>query len=248
MLSKAFLLKAADTLGLSPEIFALFLVVIVLVALLLFVIRFCGSLMPLTKPIDWVGEWLGAIANWLVLLSCVLSAGNAIVRYLFTPIREALNDKTLATFHPLLRIFEPAMDAYSAHANGFLEGQWYLFGAMVLLGASYTLKVNEHVRVDLFYGAVSDRTRHWIDLLGGVFFLMPMCLILIWFTWPWFVDSWNINEASTNAGGLIRWPVKLLLPVGFALLAIQGFSEIVKRAAALKGIHVHEYAYEKPLQ
>lgn len=213
------LFRIGDALGLDPEIFGALVGLTALLSLLFFVIRFCAELMPLAKAIDWVGEYLGIIANWLVLLSCVISAGNATSRYMF-----------------------------NASSNAWLEIQWYMFGGMVLLGAAYTLKVNEHVRVDLFYGSVTDRTRHWIDLLGGVFFLMPMCLILIWFTWPWFVESWKIGESSTNAGGLIRWPVKLLLPVGFALLAIQGFSEIVKRAAALKGIHHHEYAYEKPLQ
>ena len=106
---------------------------------------------------------------------------------------------------------------FSVSSNGWLEIQWYMFAGMVLLGAPYTLKMNEHVRVDLLYGMVSERTRIWIDILGGFLFLLPICVILIYFTWPWFVDSWHINEGSSNAGGLIRWPVKLLLPVGFAL-------------------------------
>jgi TRAP-type mannitol/chloroaromatic compound transport system permease small subunit len=180
---------------------------------------FCRQLMPLTKLIDRLGEWLGVVASWLVLLACLVSAGNATIRYLI-----------------------------SNSSNAWLELQWYMFAGMVLLGAAYTLKVNEHVRVDLIYGMVSDRTRHWIDLLGGAVFLMPMCIIMIWFTWPWFVQSWAINESSNNAGGLIRWPVKLLLPVGFGLILLQGISEMIKRAAALRGFHVHEYAYEKPLQ
>ena len=104
---------------------------------------------------------------------------------------------------------------------------------MVLFGAAWTLKVNEHVRVDLVYGMVTDRTRIWIDLIGGVLFLMPMCIILIYFTWPWFVDAWYSGEVSTNAGGLVRWPVKLVLPVGFGLVALQGVSEIIKCIAAL---------------
>lgn len=180
---------------------------------------FCRQLMPLTGVIDKLSEWLGVIASWLVLLACLVSAGNATIRYMI-----------------------------SNSSNAWLELQWYMFGGMVLLGAAYTLKVNEHVRVDLIYGMVSDRTRHWIDLLGGAIFLMPMCIIMIWFTWPWFVQSWEINESSNNAGGLIRWPVKLLLPVGFGLILLQGISEMIKRAAALRGFHVHEYAYEKPLQ
>lgn len=180
---------------------------------------FCRELMPLSRAIDRVGGALGVVASWLVLLACVVSAGNATIRYIFS---------------------------YSS--NAWLELQWYMFAGMVLLGSAYTLKVNEHVRVDLFYGMVSDRTRHWIDLLGGAIFLLPMCIVMIWFTWPWFVQSWTLNEASNNAGGLIRWPVILLLPVGFVLILVQGISEMIKRAAALRGFHQHEYAYEKPLQ
>ncbi|CAN7329035.1 TRAP transporter small permease subunit [Bosea sp. LjRoot90] len=175
--------------------------------------------MPLARAIDRLGGSLGVIASWLVLLACLISAGNATIRYLF-----------------------------SSSSNAWLELQWYMFAGMVLLGSAYTLRVNEHVRVDLFYGIVSDRTRHWIDLVGGAVFLMPMCLVMIWFTWPWFVQSWTLNEASNNAGGLIRWPVILLLPVGFTLILLQGISEMIKRAAALRGFHQHEYAYEKPLQ
>lgn len=180
---------------------------------------FCRQLMPLARVIDKLGSSLGVIASWLVLLACLISAGNATIRYLFS---------------------------YSS--NAWLELQWYMFAGMVLLGSAYTLRVNEHVRVDLFYGIVSDRVRHWIDLVGGAVFLMPMCLVMIWFTWPWFVQSWTLNESSSNAGGLIRWPVILLLPVGFTLILLQGISEMIKRAAALRGFHQHEYAYEKPLQ
>src|SRR5207344_1023080 len=116
------------------------------------------------------------------------------------------------------------------------------------LGAPYTLKMNEHVRVDLIYGMVSERTRIWIDIICGFLFLLPICVILTYFTWPWFIESWTINEASSNAGGLIRWPVKLLLPVGFVLMALQGVSEIIKRIAALSDSYRLEHAYEKPLQ
>lgn len=218
-MQSTFVFDIAKSLGFDPEIFGGIVILCLLVLLLAFVRAFCEQLLPLAGVIDKFSGVLGAIANWLVLIACLISAGNATSRYLF-----------------------------NASSNAWLEIQWYMFGAMVLLGAAYTMRVNEHVRVDLFYGAVSERARHWIDLLGGVFFLMPMCFILMWFTWPWFVDSWNINESSNNAGGLIRWPIKLLLPVGFALLALQGFSEIVKRAAALKGVYTHEFAYEKPLQ
>ena len=123
-----------------------------------------------------------------------------------------------------------------------------MFAAMVLLGAAYTLKLNEHVRVDLFYGSANERTRLWIDIIGGLLFLLPICVILIYFTWPWFVDSWRLNEGFSNAGGLLRWPVKLILPVGFFLMVLQGTSEIIKRIAALEHVIYVEFKYEKPLQ
>jgi len=176
-------------------------------------------LLKISAAIDWVNAQFGVIANWLVLLACLISAGNAFSRYLV-----------------------------SMSSNGWLEIQWYMFGGMVLLGAPYTLKMNEHVRVDLIYGMVSERTRIWIDIIVGFLFLLPICLILMWFTWPWFVDSYIHNEESSNAGGLIRWPVKLMLPVGFALMALQGVSEIIKRIAALEHVIDMEFKYEKPLQ
>jgi TRAP-type mannitol/chloroaromatic compound transport system permease small subunit len=177
------------------------------------------GLLVLSREIDRLNEKFGVIANWLVLLACLISAGNAASRYLF-----------------------------SASSNAWLEIQWYMFAGMVLLGAPYTLKMNEHVRVDLLYGMVSDRTRIWIDVVGGFLFLLPICIILTYFTWPWFVESWRIGEISSNAGGLVRWPVKLMLPVGFALMALQGISEIIKRIAALEHVIEAEFKYEKPLQ
>jgi len=177
------------------------------------------ALVALSRAIDWVNAQFGVIANWLVLLACLISAGNAFSRYLF-----------------------------SVSSNGWLEIQWYMFAAMVLLGGPYTLKMNEHVRVDLLYGMASQRTRIWIDIICGFLFLLPMCAIFIYFTWPWFVDSWKINEISSNAGGLVRWPVKLILPVGFVLMALQGISEIIKRIAALEHVIDEKFTYEKPLQ
>jgi TRAP-type mannitol/chloroaromatic compound transport system permease small subunit len=176
-------------------------------------------LLRLSAAIDALNERFGVIANWLVLLSCLISAGNAASRYLF-----------------------------SQSSNGWLEIQWYMLAGMVLLGGPYALKMNEHVRVDLFYGMVSERTRIWIDIVGGLLFLLPICVILIYFTWPWFVESWRLGEGSSNAGGLIRWPVKLVLPVGFALMALQGISELIKRIAALEHVIEAEFKYEKPLQ
>lgn len=177
------------------------------------------GLLAFSRAVDWFSTRIAVVANWLVLLAAVVSAGNAASRYLF-----------------------------SESSNGWLEIQWYMFAGMVLLGAPYTLKMNEHVRVDLVYGMVSERTQIWIDIVGGILFLLPICIILTYFTWPWFVESWLQNEQSSNAGGLVRWPIKLLLPVGFCLMAIQGVSEIIKRIAALEHVIDIEFKYEKPLQ
>jgi len=178
-----------------------------------------GALLRISRAIDWFNEKFGVIANWLVLIACLVSAGNAASRY-----------------------------AFSASSNAWLEIQWYMFAGMVLLGGPYTLYRNEHVRVDLIYGSATERTKIWIDIVGGFLFLLPICVILTYFTWGWFVDSWTIHESSSNAGGLIRWPVKLLLPVGFVLMALQGISEIIKRFEALAHHHRLEFDYEKPLQ
>ena len=177
------------------------------------------ALLKISAAIDAVNEKFGFIANYFVLFAALISAGNAGSRYLF-----------------------------SQSSNAWLEVQWYMLAGMVLLGGPYALKMNEHVRVDLFYGMVSERTRIWIDIVGGLTFLLPICVILIYFTWPWFVESWRIGELASNAGGLIRWPVKLVLPVGFALMALQGISELIKRIAALEHVIEAEFKYEKPLQ
>ena len=177
------------------------------------------ALLRLSGAIDGVNERFGRIADWCVLLACLISAGNALVRY-----------------------------GFSFSSNAWLEIQWYLFAAMFMLGAPYTLKRNEHVRVDVIYGNLSPRLKFWVDLLGGILFLMPPVLIIGWMSWPLFYDSWQSGEVSSNAGGLIRWPVKLLLPLGFGLLALQGFSEIIKRIAALRGYEGGVAEYEKPLQ
>jgi TRAP-type mannitol/chloroaromatic compound transport system permease small subunit len=176
-------------------------------------------LLRLSRAIDWVNDQFGRVATWMVLIATLISAANAGSRYMF-----------------------------SISSNAWLEIQWYLFAGMVLLGAPYVLKINEHVRVDLLYSMLPERGRLWIDLLGGIFFLLPICLIMIYFTWPWFVESWRIGESSMNAGGLARWPVKLVLPVGFALVALQGVSEIIKRIQALIEHRNLEFEYEKPLQ
>jgi TRAP-type mannitol/chloroaromatic compound transport system permease small subunit len=177
------------------------------------------ALLKLSRIIDAANDRFGVVAVWLVLFCCMISAGNAFSRHFL-----------------------------NASSNAWIEVQWYMFAAMVLLGGPFTLKINEHVRVDLIYGSLPERARLWIDIVGGLLFLLPICVILIYFTWPFFLDSWRIHEGSSNAGGLIRWPVKLLLPIGFTLMALQGVSEIIKRVAALSGHHRLEYRYEKPVQ
>ena len=139
---------------------------------------------------------------------------------------------------------------FSESSNGWLEIQWYMFAGMVLLGAPYTLKMNEHVRVDLFYMTLGRRGQLWIDILGTLVFLLPTCIILAWLSWPFFMQSFAVGEHSSNAGGLLRWPIKLVLPVGFLLVALQGLSELIKRVAFLNGIPVEslEAHYERPTQ
>lgn len=176
-------------------------------------------LLKFSAAVDAVNERFGRIADWLVLLSCLVSAGNAASRY-----------------------------AFSLSSNAYLEIQWYMFAGMVLLGGPYTLKMNEHVRVDLVYASVSERKQLWIDTLGLIVFLLPVMTYLTWLSWPFFVASWNSGEISTNAGGLILWPVKALIPLGFALMVVQGVSELIKRIAALRGIQKLDTKYEAPLQ
>jgi TRAP-type mannitol/chloroaromatic compound transport system permease small subunit len=177
------------------------------------------AMLALSRVIDAVNEKLGVIADALVLLSCLISAGNAFSRY-----------------------------AFSISSNAWLEIQWYMFGALVLLGASYTLKRNEHVRVDIVYSNVSTRRQIWIDIFGGVLFLLPATIILAYLSWPIFHNSWMQNEVSSNAGGLLRWPIKIFLPIGFALLSLQGISELIKRVAMLTGHMQADLHYERPLQ
>ncbi len=169
--------------------------------------------------IDRLNHRIGHAASWAVLLACVISAGNAVSRY--------------------------ALDLSS---NGWLEIQWYLFGGTVMLGAATVLCRNEHVRVDLLYGRLPAKWRAWIDLLGLAFFLLPFTLLVAYLAWPFFVDSWVQQEMSSNDGGLIRWPIKLAIPLGFALLSLQGVSEVIKRIAFLAGRHNMDTHYERPLQ
>ena len=197
--------------------------------------------LAITRVIDELNRRIGIVAIYLVLFASLVSAFNAIFRYstgaMFWLDRYFGGD-----------FFGRIVKIYGENSNTLTEAQWYMFAGIVMLGGAWTLKVNEHVRVDLLYGSVSERTRTWIDLLGGIFFLLPMCALMIYFTWPWFMQSWLTNEGSNQAGGLIRWPFKLLVPVGFALLGLQGISEIIKCVLALTHGYVREFAYEKPLQ
>ena len=176
-------------------------------------------LLRISRAIDAFNKLAGIVAAVAVLVGCAVSAGNAVMRY-----------------------------GFSISSNAWLEIQWYMFGATVLLGAAYTLAKNVHVRIDIIYGHVSLRTQLWIDIAGMILFLLPTCLIIGWVSWPLFSNSYALGEISSNAGGLIRWPVKLLLPLGFFLLGLQGVSEIVKRIAALQGHRELVARYEKPLQ
>src|ERR1700735_3307323 len=164
-------------------------------------------LLAISTTIDKINEKIGYICNFLVLAACVLSAGNAMIRYAF---------------------------GYSS--NGWLELQWYMFAVIVMFGASYTLKRNEHVRVEIFYLMLSERGQLWLDLICAIVFLVPICLLLAYLSWPFFIMSYDVGEMSGNAGGLVRWPIKFVLPAGFVLLALQGVSEIIKRIAALAGL------------
>jgi TRAP-type mannitol/chloroaromatic compound transport system permease small subunit len=201
------------------------------------------GLLRLSRAIDELGRRTGIIANWFVLLAALVCAFDALLRYSLSSVIWL--DRLLSSGSGRLGWL---FDIYRENSNSLRDLQLVLFAGMVMLGASWTLKVNEHVRVDLFYASVNDRRRIWIDLTGTIFFLMPMCALLIYFSWPWFMESWTGNELSQNAGGLPRWPAKLFLPLGFALLMLQGVSEIIKCVAALTTDYRREHGYEKPVQ
>ena len=177
------------------------------------------ALLAFSRVIDAMNERLSYVANWFVLLSCLISAGNAFSRY-----------------------------AFGASSNAWLEIQWYMFAGIVMLGTSYTLKKNEHVRVDIVFSNLSTRKQIGVDIFGAILFLLPATLIMAYLSWPIFHNSWMENEVSANAGGLTRWPVKILIPLGFALLSLQGLSELIKRWAMLTGKMEANLHYERPLQ
>jgi len=164
-------------------------------------------LLGLSRLIDAFSERLGKLIYWLVLLAVVISAGNAVVRKVF-----------------------------NTGSNAFLEIQWYLFSAVFLLGAGYVFLKNAHVRIDFISNRLSPRARNIIDIVGILLILWPFCILFIELSWPIFTRAWVSGEMSQNAGGLIRWPVFLLMPVGFALLMLQGVSELIKRFAFLAGL------------
>ena len=164
-------------------------------------------LLSLSRLIDRITERIGHALYWLILVTVLISAANAVVR-----------------------------KAFNYSSNSYLEMQWYLFSAVFLGAAGYTLLRNEHVRIDVISGKLSPRTRAWIDILGTLFFLLPMAILIGWLGWPVFVDSYVRGEVSSNAGGLIIWPARLLVPIGFFLLAVQGISELIKRVAFLMGL------------
>jgi TRAP-type mannitol/chloroaromatic compound transport system permease small subunit len=183
-----------------------------------------GGLLALSRGIDRLNEFIGKAVGWLILLAILVSAGNAVIR-----------------------------KAFNMSSNAWLELQWYLYGAAFLLAAAYTLKQNEHIRIDIVYGLFSRRKQHWIDLFGHVFFLMPFVLLMLYYFVPYFLLSFRSDEYSSNAGGLVIWPAKLMLLIGFFLLALQGISEIIKKIAVMRGdmedptpfISVHEAAEEE---
>lgn len=166
-----------------------------------------GPLLKLSHGIDWVNDHVGRLIRWLVLAAVLISATNAIVR-----------------------------KAFNISSNGFLEIQWYLFAGVFMLGAGYAFLRNAHVRIDFISSKLSKRTNAIIDALGIVIFVIPLCIILIVLSWPLFYNSWVTGEMSQNAGGLIRWPVMLLMPLGFFILLAQAGSELIKRVAFLRGV------------
>ncbi len=165
-----------------------------------------AGLLALSRVIDRINEFIGKWVSWLILVAILVSAVNAVIRKTF-----------------------------NMSSNAWLELQWYLFGAAFLLAAAYTLRQNEHIRIDIIYGMWSRRVQHWIDLFGHVFFLMPFVVLMIFYFVPYVSLSYRIGEVSTNSGGLILWPAKLLLLIGFVQLGAQGISEIIKKIAIMTG-------------
>jgi len=165
-----------------------------------------NALLAFSRLVDRATDRLGHTIYWLVLAAVLISAANAVVR-----------------------------KAFNYSSNSFLEIQWYLFSVIFLFGAGYTLLRNDHVRIDIIQGRLSPRAQNWIDVVGIVLFLWPMSFVIMWLSWPLFVDSLARHEVSSNAGGLLIWPARLMMPIGFALLIMQSVSELIKRIAFLRG-------------
>lgn len=176
-------------------------------------------LFKLAELIDAINNKLCVFAMWAILISCFISCANAVIRFVF-----------------------------NNSSNGWLEIQWYLFAAAVMLGAGMVLRVNEHVRVDVIYGQLSTRAKVYIDLMGLVFFLLPVMVLMMYLSYPLFIDKFYSGEVSSNAGGLIRWPVWLMLPLGYLMILLQGISEIIKRVGWLTNQYEMNLVYERPLQ
>jgi TRAP-type mannitol/chloroaromatic compound transport system permease small subunit len=165
------------------------------------------GLLKIAGAIDALNTTIGRALIWLVLVMVLVSTGNALSRYLL-----------------------------NLSSNAWLELQWYLFAAVFLGCAGYTLLNDEHIRIDVISSHLSRRAQVWIDIFGTLFFLLPVSILILWLSWPVFMNAWLSNETSSNAGGLIRWPARLLIPAGFFLLSLQGFSELIKRIAFLRGL------------
>jgi TRAP-type mannitol/chloroaromatic compound transport system permease small subunit len=166
-----------------------------------------GALLAFSRAVDRVSDLIGRSMGWLILAAILISAGNAVVRKVF-----------------------------NSSSNAWLELQWYLFGAAFMLAAAYTLKQNEHVRVDVFYATRSRATQHWIDLFGHVVFLLPFVALMTWLLYPYALQAYRSGDVSANAGGLVIWPARVLLLAGFALLTFQALSEIIKKVAVIRGL------------
>jgi TRAP-type mannitol/chloroaromatic compound transport system permease small subunit len=177
------------------------------------------KLLAFADGVDRLTEAIGQALKWLVLAATLISAGNALIRY-----------------------------SLHTSSNGWLELQWYMFGAMFLIGAGYALKHEEHVRVDVFFSRLDPQQQAWIDVAGTILFLLPTAILIGWMAIPMVVNSMRIWEGSSDPGGLLRWPVKILIPLGFALLTLQAVAEIIKKLAVALGIREPGKAYEKPVQ
>jgi TRAP-type mannitol/chloroaromatic compound transport system permease small subunit len=198
----------------TATIAAILLIVAAAVLWTLLFDRHMSALIALARVIDRVTAFIGKAVSWLILLAVLVSAGNAISR-----------------------------KAFDVASNAWLELQWYLFGAAYLLAAAYTLQQNEHIRIDILYNMYSRRRQNIVDLFGHVFFLMPFVLLMLAYFFPYVLLSFHSGEVSTNAGGLIIWPGKLMLLLGFALLALQGVSEIIKKIAIMRGLMPDEHLH-----